>query len=206
MVVDGSGPRLRVGCPMSAHPAMGRKFLSAERRGHELADYTTWCNAVEGNTTFYATPRANTVARWAEQGARRLSLRVQDPRTVTHDRRLHGGRAPRGGRFPPLDRTAWRPHRTVATAVTPVVRPRSTRDPDRVRTRAPAFVHLGRRVAPLGLLRRQLGLIDAPMPHLPISTSAASCSTPDRCTPDQPTRRPPQTNDARSPNFRWSPM
>ena len=40
------------------HPLAPRGRLSA---------YATWCNAVEGNTTFYATPTRETVRSWAEQ-------------------------------------------------------------------------------------------------------------------------------------------
>jgi uncharacterized protein YecE (DUF72 family) len=32
-----------------------------------LRSYAGWCNAVEGNTTFYATPARDTVASWAHQ-------------------------------------------------------------------------------------------------------------------------------------------
>ena len=57
----------------------------------ELAEYATWCNSVEGNTTFYAEPAATTVARWAEQAPPEFRFAFKVPRTVTHDRRLRSG-------------------------------------------------------------------------------------------------------------------
>ncbi|MEM9039757.1 MAG: DUF72 domain-containing protein, partial [Actinomycetota bacterium] len=78
----------RVGCPMWAHPPWVGTFLSPARRGRELADYATWCNAVEGNTTFYATPPGTTVERWADQAPDDFRFAFKAPRTVTHDRRL----------------------------------------------------------------------------------------------------------------------
>ena len=44
---------LRVGCPMWAHkPWQGRYLPEKLGRGEQLSAYATWCNAVEGNTTF----------------------------------------------------------------------------------------------------------------------------------------------------------
>ena len=53
-----------------------------------LRAYATWCNAVEGNTTFYATPALETVKSWAEQTARDFRFVLKLPRSVTHERRL----------------------------------------------------------------------------------------------------------------------
>ena len=73
---------------MWAHPPWVGRFLSPSRRGEELAEYAGWCNAVEGNTTFYAQPSAGTVARWAEQAPAGFRFAFKAPRTVTHERRL----------------------------------------------------------------------------------------------------------------------
>lgn len=82
-------PVLRVGCPMWAHKAwIGRFYANGTKPGAELAWYATWCNAVEGNTTFYAEPSAATVARWAEQAPADFRFAFKLPRTVTHDKRL----------------------------------------------------------------------------------------------------------------------
>lgn len=82
-------PVLRVGCPMWAHRAwVGRFYLAGLKPGTELAWYATWCNAVEGNTTFYAEPSATTVARWTEQAPTDFRFAFKLPRTITHDKRL----------------------------------------------------------------------------------------------------------------------
>jgi uncharacterized protein YecE (DUF72 family) len=53
-----------------------------------LADYARWCNAVEGNTTFYGVPSATTVDRWAEQAPADFRFAFKVPRSVTHEQRL----------------------------------------------------------------------------------------------------------------------
>ncbi len=58
--------------------------------GERLRSYATWCNAVEGNTTFYATPARSTVESWARQTGPDFRLVVKLPRTITHERRLTG--------------------------------------------------------------------------------------------------------------------
>ncbi len=75
---------------MWAHPPWVGRFLSAGNRGRELAEYAGWCNAVEGNTTFYAVPAARTVARWAEQAPADFRFAFKVPRHVTHELRLRG--------------------------------------------------------------------------------------------------------------------
>ncbi len=72
---------------MWAHKPWIGRFTSG--RGNELADYASWCNAVEGNTTFYAVPSAATVHRWAEQAPADFRFAFKVPRTVTHEQRLH---------------------------------------------------------------------------------------------------------------------
>jgi uncharacterized protein YecE (DUF72 family) len=76
---------------MWAHAAWVGRFLSPGNRGNELAEYAGWCNAVEGNTTFYATPSAGTIAKWAAQAPDDFRFAFKVPRTVTHELRLHGG-------------------------------------------------------------------------------------------------------------------
>jgi uncharacterized protein YecE (DUF72 family) len=56
--------------------------------GDRLRAYATWCNAVEGNTTFYATPALGTVKSWAEQTAPGFRFILKLPKEVTHERRL----------------------------------------------------------------------------------------------------------------------
>ncbi len=75
--------RLHVGCAMWTHKAW--RFSAGDER---LRAYAGWCNAVEGNTTFYATPARETVAGWARQTVADFRFVVKLPKRVTHERRL----------------------------------------------------------------------------------------------------------------------
>ncbi|MET7459133.1 DUF72 domain-containing protein [Nonomuraea sp. NPDC005501] len=55
-----------------------------------LRAYATWCDAVEGNTTFYATPARSTVESWAAQTDPGFRFVVKLPKPITHERRLTG--------------------------------------------------------------------------------------------------------------------
>jgi uncharacterized protein YecE (DUF72 family) len=82
---------LRVGCAMWAYKAwQGRQLPERLTRDEQLPAYAGWCNAVEGNTTFYGLPSATTVAAWAEQAPADFRFLFKLPRTVTHERRLRG--------------------------------------------------------------------------------------------------------------------
>ena len=71
-------PSLFVGCPMWAHrPWVGRWLPGDTASGRELEPYSRYVNAVEGNTTFYASPTPATVVRWLEQADAGLPIRVQ---------------------------------------------------------------------------------------------------------------------------------
>src|ERR1700761_2841428 len=80
---------LHVGCPMWTYaPWQGRYLPKALPPRDRLSAYASWCNAVEGNTTFYATPPVGTVRSWAGQVAPGFRFVLKLPRTVTHERRL----------------------------------------------------------------------------------------------------------------------
>jgi uncharacterized protein YecE (DUF72 family) len=79
--------RLHVGCAMWTHKAWQERFL-AHPAQERLRAYARWCNAVEGNTTFYATPSRETVASWAQQTDPDFRFVLKLPRSVTHERRL----------------------------------------------------------------------------------------------------------------------
>jgi uncharacterized protein YecE (DUF72 family) len=80
---------LHVGCAMWSYaPWQGRYLPRSLTPRERLRAYATWCTAVEGNTTFYATPAAETVKSWAEQTAPDFRFVLKLPRTVTHDRCL----------------------------------------------------------------------------------------------------------------------
>ena len=74
---------------MWAHrPWVGRFYPTGTKPGTELPLYAQLCNAVEGNTTFYAEPTAGNVAKWREQTPDDFSFVFKLPRTITHDKRL----------------------------------------------------------------------------------------------------------------------
>ncbi|GAB2682053.1 DUF72 domain-containing protein [Kribbella swartbergensis] len=74
--------RLHVGCAQWTHPAWPQPSRS------KLQAYASWCNAVESNTTFYATPSRSTVENWAGQTPPDFRFVVKLPQLITHERRL----------------------------------------------------------------------------------------------------------------------
>lgn len=76
---------------MWTHKAWQGRLLTHPLPTRErLRAYAGWCNAVEGNTTFYATPSRSTVASWARQTEPDFRFVIKLPRLITHDRRLAG--------------------------------------------------------------------------------------------------------------------
>ncbi len=67
---------------------VGRYLPSDTPVGRELEAYSQVCNAVEGNTTFYAAPEAAVVARWRAATSEDFRFAFKLPREITHDRRL----------------------------------------------------------------------------------------------------------------------
>jgi uncharacterized protein YecE (DUF72 family) len=75
-------------------PWAGRYLPPALPPRERLRAYATWCNAVEGNTTFYATPAPGTLTSWAEQTTPDFRFILKLPRPITHERRLTDTAAP----------------------------------------------------------------------------------------------------------------
>ena len=69
-------------------PWQGRYLPPSLSPRDRLSAYATWCNAVEGNTTFYATPAVGTVRSWAGQTSPDFRFVLKLPRAITHERRL----------------------------------------------------------------------------------------------------------------------
>lgn len=69
-------------------PWQGRYLPASLSPRDRLRAYATWCNAVEGNTTFYATPARETVKSWAGQTAADFRFILKLPKAITHERRL----------------------------------------------------------------------------------------------------------------------
>jgi uncharacterized protein YecE (DUF72 family) len=83
--------RLHVGCAMWTHKAWTGRFTAPRETAHErLRSYAGWCNAVEGNTTFYATPARDTVLSWARQTDPGFRFVLKLPKLITHEQRLGG--------------------------------------------------------------------------------------------------------------------
>jgi uncharacterized protein YecE (DUF72 family) len=82
--------RLAVGCAQWTHTAWQERQPNPRER---LRGYADWCTAVEGNTTFYAIPARKTVQTWADQTAPEFRFVLKVPRTITHERRMHGAEA-----------------------------------------------------------------------------------------------------------------
>ncbi len=76
--------RLHVGCAQWTHAGW------AQPSRDKLRSYASWCNAVESNTTFYATPSQTTVAGWAAQTPPDFRFVVKLPQLISHERRLSG--------------------------------------------------------------------------------------------------------------------
>ncbi len=85
--------RIHLGLPIwNRADWTGELYPPGTPSDRRLATYAQFFNAVEGNTTFYATPPASTVARWVEQTHDRFRFCFKLPRTVTHDRLLVNAR------------------------------------------------------------------------------------------------------------------
>ncbi|WP_145137435.1 DUF72 domain-containing protein [Pseudomonas duriflava] len=83
-----------IGCPSWSDAAWrGSLYPMSTRTAEFLSRYANVFNAVEGNTTFYAEPSAETVRRWAELMPLHFRFCVKFPRDISHDgdlrERLH---------------------------------------------------------------------------------------------------------------------
>jgi uncharacterized protein YecE (DUF72 family) len=79
-----------LGCPgWGLKSWVGRLFPAGTKHTDFLARYAEVFNTVEGNTTFYALPTADTVARWREQVPPSFRFCFKFPQTITHERLLH---------------------------------------------------------------------------------------------------------------------
>ena len=102
---------LHVGCAMWTYaPWQGRYLPAALSSRERLRAYATWCNAVEGNTTFYATPAAGTVQSWAEQTSPDFRFVLKLPKLITHTRRLADADEPLGAFLAAIEPLGPRAH------------------------------------------------------------------------------------------------
>lgn len=74
-----------LGCPSWSEPAWrGALYPDSSRSADFLPLYASLFNAVEGNTTFYARPSPQTVARWAELMPADFRFCAKLPRDISH--------------------------------------------------------------------------------------------------------------------------
>lgn len=102
-----------LGCPSWSEPAWRPSLYPASARNSDfLSLYAQLFNAVEGNTTFYARPSAQTVERWAGLMPAGFHFCAKLPRDISHGGDLRDQEvataeflsllAPLGGRVAPL--------------------------------------------------------------------------------------------------------
>lgn len=78
-----------LGCPVWSNRAWIGEFFSEKARPQDfLPEYARVFNTVEGNTTFYGLPKADTVARWSEQAPPGFHFCFKFPKTISHQRKL----------------------------------------------------------------------------------------------------------------------
>lgn len=86
-----------LGAPLWSHaPWRGRLFPESAPGREFLRHYARVFNTVEGNTTFYALPAADTVVRWREATPAHFRFSFKLPQQVTHRQRLRHAEAPLG--------------------------------------------------------------------------------------------------------------
>ena len=82
-------PVLRVGCAMWAYKVwQGLHFPDPLPRQDQMRVYASWCNTVEGNTTFYGLPAARTVTGAGSEVPERFRFVFKLPKVITHDHHL----------------------------------------------------------------------------------------------------------------------
>ncbi len=78
-----------LGCPEWANKDWNGEFFPAKTKASDfLKLYSSVFNTVEGNTTFYALPKAETVQRWKEEAASNFRFCFKFPKTISHQKRL----------------------------------------------------------------------------------------------------------------------
>ncbi len=84
-------PAFYLGCQGWAYaPWRGIFFTRAARREEFLPQYASVFDTAEGNTTFYALPPAELVARWAEEAPAHFRFCFKFPRKISHELQLVG--------------------------------------------------------------------------------------------------------------------
>ncbi|MFC6671770.1 DUF72 domain-containing protein [Marinobacterium aestuariivivens] len=77
-----------IGLPQWHHPDWGHSALSGSRRQPALERYAAHFSTVEGNSTFYALPAADTVQRWYAETPAGFRFCFKFPQTISHKQSL----------------------------------------------------------------------------------------------------------------------
>ncbi|MHA7837543.1 MAG: DUF72 domain-containing protein [bacterium] len=78
--------RMALGMPFWGFAGwQGSLYARDSRPADHLAQYARVFNAVEGNTTFYATPSSRTVARWDAECPEEFRFCFKLPKAITHE-------------------------------------------------------------------------------------------------------------------------
>lgn len=78
-----------IGCPIWANPDwVGSFFAKGTKSKDFLAAYASVFNTVEGNTTFYALPSADTILKWRDHTPEGFRFCLKFHRSITHDLKL----------------------------------------------------------------------------------------------------------------------
>ncbi|NUP07513.1 MAG: DUF72 domain-containing protein [Polyangiaceae bacterium] len=81
--------RIYLGCPSWGMKSwVGRCFPRGTTQTDFLRTYSRIFNSVEGNTTFYALPKADNVARWRDEVPDDFRFCFKFPKKVTHEKLL----------------------------------------------------------------------------------------------------------------------
>ena len=76
---------LYLGCPIWAYKGwVGSLYPEGTKQSDFLREYARRLTTVEGNTTFYAVPNEETLARWAEEMPETFRFCPKLPRTISH--------------------------------------------------------------------------------------------------------------------------
>ncbi|MGV2990444.1 DUF72 domain-containing protein [Vibrio sp. E150_011] len=86
---------LRLGLTMWSHSDwLHSLYGSGTKPNERLERYASVFHTVEGNTTFYATPSANTVNNWHAATPNNFRFTFKLPKAITHDQQLKHCKAP----------------------------------------------------------------------------------------------------------------
>ena len=81
--------KLRIGCPVWSCPHWrGKVYKAKSARANWLKEYSEVFSTVEGNSTFYGIPAADTFKRWADVTAEGFCFALKFPRVISHEKQL----------------------------------------------------------------------------------------------------------------------